>query len=216
MKSPRQGKGFKARNLNDTRGRTGIERGKQIMATQNAVQSTADEAQHSPNAAVAHGEGVKATQTVTINKPRHELYQFWRKLDTLPNFMRHLVSVTVLDDKHSHWVAKAPLGQTVEWDAEIINDIENEVIAWKSTEDAQISNAGSVRFKDAPAGRGTIVTAEINYAPPAGLVGATVARLFGEEPQKQVYDDLRAFEQLMETGEVASTEGQPAGAGRKD
>lgn len=158
--------------------------------------------------------GVHVEQAFTINKPRDQLYQFWRNFENLPRFMSHLESVRVIDEKRSHWVAKAPKfygGGQVEWDAEIINDDTNTVIAWRSLDNADVDNAGSVRFVDAPAGRGTEVRVVLDYIPPAGKVGSLIAKLFLEEPNIQVREDLRAFKQLMEAGEVPTTEGQPMG-----
>lgn len=158
-------------------------------------------------------KGLHIVRAFTINKPVEELYTFWRNFENLPRFMQHLDTVQKLDAEgtRTRWVARAPLGQQVEWDAEIINEIPNELIAWQSTEDAQIPNAGTVRFRPAPEGRGTEVKVTLNYLPPAGIVGATVAKLFGEEPSLQVEDDLRRFKRLMETGEIATTKGQPHG-----
>lgn len=163
---------------------------------------------HSPTASVGHRAGVRVETTVTINTSPAELYRFWRNFENLPRFMEHLEAVQVKDDTHSHWKARGPAGKSVEWDAVIINDIANEVIAWKST-DAQIANAGSVRFREGPGGRGTEVTVNLEYDPPAGKMGALVAKLFGEEPTQQVQDDLRRFKQVMEAGEIPTTDGQP-------
>ena len=157
--------------------------------------------------------GIKVTHAVTINKPAGDLYAFWRDFTNLPRIMDHLESVTVQDEKRSRWVAKAPLGRTVAWDAEIINEAPGELIAWQSMPGGDVDNAGSVRFQPAPARRGTEVRVEISYSPPAGKVGATVARLLGEEPKKQLDDDLRHFKALMEAGERPTTEGQPSGRG---
>lgn len=157
--------------------------------------------------------GIKVTHAVTILKPAADLYFFWRDFTNLPRIMDHLNAVTVQDGQKSHWVAKAPLGKTVEWDAEIINEVPNELIAWQSLPGGDVDNAGSVTFKPAPTGRGTELRVEISYAPPAGKVGATVARLLGEEPKKQLDDDLRHFKQLMEAGERPTTEGQASGRG---
>lgn len=165
----------------------------------------------SDNAVIPHGQGIKIEQSITIDKPASELYTFWRSFENLPRFMAHLESVTVLDDKRSHWVARAPFGKTVEWDAEIINEVENELIAWRSVENADIANAGSVRFTPVPGGRGTEVRVVLEYNPPAGKLGAAVAKLFGEEPDYQVRDDLRHFKSLMEAGEIPTNEGQPHG-----
>ena len=160
---------------------------------------------------VSPGDGIKVKHQVTINKSPEELYRFWRDFENLPRFMEHLESVQTIDDRRSHWVAKAPAGRTVAWDAEIIGEQENELIAWRSLPGAEVANAGSVRFRPAPAGRGTEVEVALQYDPPAGIIGATVARLFGEEPAQQVAGDLRRFKNIMEAGEVPTTEGQPKG-----
>ena len=163
------------------------------------------------NRGVPYELGIRVDKSVNINKPRQEVYRFWRNLENLPRFMRHLESVTEIDNRHSHWVAKAPAGRTVEWEAEIINEIENELIGWQSMENSTVENAGSVHFEDAPAGRGTIVRIELQYNPPGGSIGAAVAKLFGEEPGQQIDEDLWRFKQLMEAGEIATTAGQPHG-----
>lgn len=157
--------------------------------------------------------GIKVTHAVTINQPPAALYSFWRDFTNLPKIMDHLEAVTVQDSTHSHWVAKAPLGRTVEWDAEIINEVPNELVAWRSLPGADVDSAGSVHFQPGPTGRGTEVRVELSYAPPAGKVGAAVARLLGEEPKKQLDDDLRHFKAQMETGERPTTEGQASGRG---
>jgi uncharacterized membrane protein len=150
-------------------------------------------------------------QAVTVNRPPDEVYAFWRDFENLPRFMTHVESVRVTGPDTSHWTAKAPLGGTVEWDARIVDDRPNEVIAWSSLENADVENSGTVRFNEAPGGRGTEVLVEISYAAPAGTVGATIAKLFGEEPEAQTYDDLRRFKQVIETGEVVRSEGTPGG-----
>jgi uncharacterized membrane protein len=144
-------------------------------------------------------------------RPADELYAFWRRLEQLPRFMSHLISVQQLDNRRSHWIAKGPAGKRVEWDAEIINERPNEMIAWRSLEGADVDSVGSVRFERAPGGRGSIVRVEMRYRPPAGVGGATVAKLLGKDPGSQIKDDLRRFKQVMETGEIITTEGQPAG-----
>ena len=157
-------------------------------------------------------QSIRVEKSVTIaNKSPEELYCFWRDFKNLPTFMKHLKSVTVIDEKRSHWVATAPLDASIEWDAEIINDQENQLIAWASVAGADIDNSGFVRFKPAPQQRGTEVKVVIEYNPPGGAVTAAVAKLFGEEPEQQVGDDLRRFKMLIETGELASTEGQSSG-----
>ena len=163
---------------------------------------------------VKAGSGVKVEKSFTINAPVEKIYSFWRKLENLPRFMLHLESVTETDQTRSHWIAKAPLGTTVEWDAEIVSDMPNNLISWRSVADSQISNAGSVWFKQAPGGRGTIVKVNLNYEPPAGKIGAAIAWLTGEEPSVQVQEDLRRFKQLMETDENATIKGQSTGRGK--
>ena len=155
--------------------------------------------------------GIHVEKAVTIGKSPEEVYRFWRDLPNLPRFMDHLKSVTVTDEKTSHWVAKGPAGREVAWDAEIIVDEPNARIAWKSLPDADIDNAGSVRFVTAPGGRGCEVHVTVQYYPPGGALGATVAKLFGEEPSQQIADDLRRLKWLMETGEIPTIQGQPHG-----
>ncbi|WP_338022992.1 SRPBCC family protein [Argonema galeatum] len=161
--------------------------------------------------ATGMNQSIKVEKTVTIAKSPEELYRFWHNFENLPNFMKHLKSVKVIDEKRSHWIANAPMGNSVEWDAEIINDRENKLIAWASVEGADIDNSGFVRFQPAPAGRGTEVKVVIEYNPPGGVVGSAIAKLFGEEPEQQVGDDLRRFKQIMEASEIATTEGQSSG-----
>ena len=158
-----------------------------------------------------HDRGIHVESSRTIQKPAEELYRFWRNFENLPRFMDNLESVRVLDNQRSHWTVKAPAGRTVEWDAQIINEQANELIAWRSLEGADVDNAGSVRFLPGPGGRGTEVRVVIDYIPPAGRVGFAVAKLFGREPRQQVEEDLRRFQQLMEAGEIPTTRGQPRG-----
>ncbi len=153
------------------------------------------------------GKGeVRLTQTIIINRSAEELYRFWHDFNNLPSFMAHLASVEVTGDNRSHWVANGPGGKKVEWDAEIVEDQPNSHIAWRSLPDSDVDNAGSVRFERAPGDRGTLVKVQIEYAPPGGALGAKIAKLFREEPGQKVEDDLRAFKQLMETGEVAKSD----------
>jgi len=161
--------------------------------------------------AIGINKPIKVEKTVTINKPADELYRFWHNFEQLPTFMKHLQSVKVYDAKRSHWIAKAPLGNNVEWDAEILEDRENEFISWASVEGADIDNSGFVRFKKAPGDRGTEVKVVLEYNIPGGGLSAALAKLFGEEPEQQIGDDLRRFKMLMEAGEIATTEGQPTG-----
>lgn len=156
--------------------------------------------------------GIHVDESVTINKPIAEVYRFWRNFENLPTFMQHLESVAVREEGISHWVAKGPAGMHVEWDARIINEVDNKVIGWQSLERSMISTAGSVNFDETE--HGTRVRVHLQYNPPAGRIGAAVARLFGEEPNQTVREDLHRFKQLMETGEIPTTEGQPSGRRR--
>ena len=150
------------------------------------------------------------TKAITINQPPETIYQFWRDFQNLPRFMQHLQSVQVNGDGRSHWKTRAPAGATVEWDAEIVDDQPNQLIAWRSVEGADVDNAGTVQFTPAPGGRGTEVRVQLRYQPPGGAIGATIAhtigKLFGEAPDQQVYDDLRALKQVLETGEVVHSD----------
>lgn len=150
--------------------------------------------------------GIHVTEAITIKRPRSEVYGFWHNFENLPRFMVHLESVEVLDDKRSRWKAKAPAGTSVEWEAEIVEDRPNELIAWRSLPDASIPNLGTVRFREAPGNRGTEVLVELRYDPPGGKLGALIAKLFGEEPEQQVKGDLRRFKQVMEIGEIVHSD----------
>ena len=157
------------------------------------------------------GNTKRVRESVTINKPASELYHYWRHLSNLSDIMSHLESVTEETDTRSHWVARGPAGVNVEWDAEVTQDVENQLIAWKAVEDADVQNEGNVTFTEAPGGRGTEVRVNLTYHPPGGQLGAAVAKLFGEEPSQQLSDDLRRFKQRMETGVTATIQGQPSG-----
>jgi uncharacterized membrane protein len=148
---------------------------------------------------------------ITVNKSPEECYNFWRNFDRFPEFMEHLEEVSKISDTRSHWKAKAPIGSSVEWDADIGADQPGELLAWHSVEGADVDNGGTVRFERAPGGRGTIVRVEMQYKPPGGKAGALVAKLFGENPVQQIDADLRRFKQLIETGEITTTEGQSSG-----
>ena len=145
---------------------------------------------------------IRTKRSITVGRSVEEVYSFWHDFENLPTFMRHLESVSVTSDRRSHWVARAPAGQTVEWDAETTDDRPNELISWRSVEGATVYNAGTVRFQQAPGDRGTEVRVDLEYDPPFGKLGASVAKLFREEPGQQIADDLRHFKQVMETGEI--------------
>jgi uncharacterized membrane protein len=166
--------------------------------------NTADTADDT-RAALGGSRGVNVLESVTINRPIELLYRFWRNLENLPQFMRHLESVEKVTDTISHWRAKGPAGIVVEWDAEIFNEIPNKLIAWRSLEGADVVSAGSVNFDPAPGGQGTRVTAHLQYSPPGGKVGAAVARLLGSDAETEIREDLRRFKQLLEAGGVPTT-----------
>jgi uncharacterized membrane protein len=149
---------------------------------------------------------IEVVEAITINRPRQEVYAFWHNFENFPRFMAHLESVQVIDDRRSHWKARAPGGTGVEWDAETIEDRPNELIAWRSVSDSDVPNTGQVRFRDAPGNRGTEVIVELKYQPPGGRIGALIAKLFGEEPSQQVKSDLRRLKQVLEVGEVVHSD----------
>jgi uncharacterized membrane protein len=150
-------------------------------------------------------------KSITVNRPREEVYAFWRDLTHLPQFMHHLEDVTDLGNGRSHWTAKGPANTRASWDAELTEDRPNERIAWRSVPGSGIQNSGSVEFVDAPGDRGTEVRVELAYEPPAGPLGIAAAKLFGEEPEQQVSGDLRRLKQVLETGEVAQSEAVAGG-----
>jgi uncharacterized membrane protein len=160
---------------------------------------------------IAEDDSIHVAHSVLISRPAEDVYRFWRDFKNLPQVMKHLAAVEIIDDKCSRWVAKGPAGKSIEWNAEITADRPDELIAWHSMENSIVNNSGSVKFAPAPGRRGTIVRVELNYHPPAGVLGATIAKLLGEEPQLQLKDDLRRLKQVMEAGEILTTEDQPAG-----
>jgi uncharacterized membrane protein len=151
-------------------------------------------------AALGGSGGIRVEESVTINAPVAHLYSFWRNLENLPRFMRHLESVRSRSDKQSHWVARGPAGVTVEWDALVINEVDNELIGWRTLEGADVVSAGSVAFE--PVGDGTRVTVTLQYDPPAGKMGAMVARMFGEDPAGQIRSDLQRLKKYFESGQL--------------
>ncbi len=156
-------------------------------------------------AGLAEATGSDVTgKTVTINRPRQEIYDFWRDFSNLPQVMDNVVSIEKLDDRRSRWTVKAPGGGTVSWTSQVTEDQPGELIAWTSEDDADVPNSGRVEFRDAPGDRGTWVTATIVYDPPAGIIGKVIAKMFQREPAIQARRDLRPFKQLMETGEIAT------------
>lgn len=159
----------------------------------------------------AGADEVQIEHAITVNVEPAKLYAFWRNFENLPRIMPHLKEVRVLDQGRSHWVAKAPGGTTVEWEAELVEDHEPHLIAWRALPGkAQVWSAGEVRFTPAPGGRGTEVRVHMTYAPPAGRIGQVVAKLAGEEPDNQILDSLRRLKMVFEAGEIATSAMRPA------
>jgi uncharacterized membrane protein len=175
---------------------------------------------HDMRDALSGPRGVLVHKTMVINRPVEDVYRFWRDLSNLPRCMQHLESVTPLGNGRSHWIAKGPAGMRVEWDAEIINEEENRVIGWRSLEGADVVSAGSVNFRECDGA--TEIVVRLQYSPPAGRMGALIARLFGEEPSQQIQEDLHRVKQCLETsagagagaGEAADAGNQPQEQGK--
>lgn len=152
---------------------------------------------------------VKIQRSIEINRPPDEVYRFWRSLDNLPRIMTHLDSVQVINDRLSHWVVKAvPGGPKVGWDAEIINEVENRRLGWRSLQGADVSHTGSVEFKPTGEGKRTWLTVTLQYEPPGGTLGAAVAKWFGEDPNSKIAADLQRFKEEMEAGVFSQTGGR--------
>lgn len=172
--------------------------------------NTADKP-HGPESVIPAGHGVRIERSVVINRSPEECFRFWRRLENLPRFMTHLATVRETSNTRSTWVAREPLGIRVQWDAEIINELAPQVIAWRSLPNSDVQTAGSVHFTSARFGRGTEVRVNMKYDFPGGSIGSALARLFGQHPDDQVREDLERFKQLIEAGEIATTAGQPVG-----
>jgi uncharacterized membrane protein len=169
------------------------------------VASKQRDATDEASAALIEARGDSLTgSTVTIRRPRAEVYAAWRDFSRLAQFMENVERIDVVDDRRSHWVVKAPGGRSVEWDARITEEEDGALIAWASEDGADVPNSGRVTFRDAQGDRGTLVSAMLVYDPPAGAVGRLVAKLFQREPAIQARRELRRFKQLMEAGEVAT------------
>lgn len=158
------------------------------------------------HATSASKQPVYTRKSIIVNRPTEEVYQFWRDFSNLPTFMAHLHSVEESGEGRSHWKMKTVGGKTVEWDAEMVADEPNSRISWRSVAGSDVSHSGSVRFQPATGGRGTVVRVELTYDPPGGAIAANIAKLFRAEPGQQIEEDLRAFKQVMETGEIAKSD----------
>jgi uncharacterized membrane protein len=168
--------------------------------------------------ALSGSRGINLRESVRLECPVEEVYRFWSKLENLPTFMEHLVSVEDLGGGKSRWVARGPAGVRVTWDAEVINELQNKLLAWRSLPGGDVVSAGSVTFAPARGeDRATQLTVSLQYDPPAGKLGALVASVFGSEPSQTIREDLRRLKQILEAGEIAKAAGTPgvsAGAGR--
>jgi len=156
--------------------------------------------EYSRHVSVPSDEGVRVDKAITIEKPISEVYSFWRRFENLPRFMRHLESVTVQDNLHSRWVVEAFGGKKLEWDAEIIEERNNEMISWRSLPGADVDNAGSVWFTPVPGGTGTVVRLEMKYVPPGGKTAVLISKLFGQDAESEIEEDLNRSKTLLETG----------------
>ncbi len=154
---------------------------------------------------------IRIRKSVNINRSPEECYRFWRDFENFPSFMQHVDEVRALDATRSHWKVRAPFGRQVEWTAELASDIPSQQLGWRTLADAEIDHAGVVRFAPGIGGRGTRVQIDLSYRAPLGRTGAQIAKLLGEEPSQQIEEDLRRFKQLIETGEIPTTVGQPTG-----
>lgn len=155
------------------------------------------------------GKYAVSGRSVTINRPRHELFAFWRDFQNLPTFMESIKKVEPTGEKTAVWTIAAPLGRKVEVETEIVEERPDELIAWRSVSGSEIDTEGRIRFSDAPGGRGTIVTAIVAYKPPVGELGRLIAKLFQREPEVQGRRELKRFKMLMETGEIATSDPKP-------
>jgi uncharacterized membrane protein len=153
-------------------------------------------------AALSGARGFHVHESVHVEKPLEDVYRFWRNLENLPRFMTHLERVIDLGNGRSHWVAKGPAGWSVEWDAEIVNEVPDKVIGWRSLPRSDVVSAGSVNFDRVGASRSTQITVHLQYAPPGGRLGKVVAQLFGNEPSQAIREDLRRMKRLLEAGEI--------------
>jgi uncharacterized membrane protein len=178
------------------------------------IDTADDDRQGDPS--IPYGRGFHVEKSITIARPRDEIFRLWRELEALPRIMSNLEAVRREGRGESHWVVKSTAGRDVEWDAEIINEIENELIGWKSKGDSEVHHAGSVHFEDAPADQGTVVRVILRYDPPGGKGGKVLARLMRFDAERLISEDLRNLKRKLEAGEIPTVEGQPRGGSRQE
>lgn len=177
----------------------------ELLKTDDAPPVTARDGDAKAAAGGREDEDQIVGRTVTIGCPREEVYAFWRDFPNLARIMDNVERIDTLDSNRSHWVVKAPAGNTVEWDSVVTEDEPGRLIAWQSVEGADIKSSGRVEFEDAAPGRGTMVRATIAYDAPGGVIGQWIAKLFQREPNVQMRRDLRRLKQFLETGEITSS-----------
>jgi len=175
-----------------------------VLAWRGAV-ALCNPAQHDRHVSVPYGKGIGVEESVVIAASPEKLFAFWRNFENLPRVLHHLDSVKVHDDKRSHWVWRGPAGTKLEWESEIIHEVPNEMIGWRSVDCSEVDNAGSVHFTPTDDGR-TEVRIMLRYDPPGGRFGARIARVLGEDPAVQVREDLRRLQTLMESGQAPERE----------
>ncbi|MDB5808669.1 MAG: Cyclase/dehydrase [Betaproteobacteria bacterium] len=163
---------------------------------------------------MAESGALRVTKTITINRSPGEVYEFWRNLENLPRFMYHVEEVHVISPQRSRWTVKAPAGGTVHWNADITAEVPGEMLGWRTTNDADVENSGTVRFEPGTGGRGTVVRVDLEYRPPGHMAGAALAMMFNRSPHQQVEDDLRRLKQFLETGDLVRSDASPEGTGR--
>lgn len=151
-----------------------------------------------PNSAIAAGHGTRVDQTIRVKKPIGEVYQYWRNFENFPRFMTHVLDVKAKEKGLTQWRVRGPVGIVVEWTAELITDTRNEIIAWKSIDGSDVDIAGSVRFREIPETRETEIQLSLKYDPPLGQLGRAVAKLFGNDPDRQIREDLNRFQEIVE------------------
>ena len=173
-----------------------------IAPTEKATHSNALRTVHIPQQV---DDGIRIEKGVFIFRPVSEVFSFWRNFENLPSIMSHIEAIQVTSATRSHWVTKGPMGSDIEWDAEITEERENECLSWCSLEGSEVANKGYVKFESTLDGRGTELTVHLRYDPPGGKFGAWVARVFGEDPEKQIEEDLNDFKEMLEANGRAET-----------
>jgi uncharacterized membrane protein len=161
-----------------------------------------DRRESAPPSSLGPGRGIRVERSIVVRKTAPELFRLWRDLATMGRVFRHVDRVECVSSHRSHWVVRGPLKTTLEWDAEIINEVENHLIGWQSLPGADVDCAGSVRFDPVGDGGETEVTVVLRYDPPGGTLGAAVASALGADPSSTVAEDLQRFKRQVESGRV--------------